>query len=183
MPGSRSPEVIFTEVQQFRQVWLWAMVLAWPASMAIILGYVLFRQLLLASPAGHLTWNSIALIAAFAVPLLVTLIFAWLLYATRLITEVRGDGLYVRFWPLGWRHIRFDEITECWPRTYRPIREFGGWGIRWGRGGKAYNISGNRGVQLVLAGGRRLLIGSQHAEELAAAIRDALICSTYKESE
>lgn len=181
MPYGRSADVIFREVQQFRQVWLWTMVLAWPASMMIIFGYVLSRQVLFGSAGGGLTANSSALLTAFAVPLLVTLIFAWLLYAMKLITEVRTDGLYVRFWPLGWRHIGLDEIAECWPRTYRPIREFGGWGIRWGPGGKAYNISGNRGVQLVLAGGRRLLIGSQRAEELAAAIRDAPISSTCKE--
>jgi hypothetical protein len=34
----------------------------------------------------------------------------------------------------------------------------------------AYNVSGNRGVQLELVSGKRILIGSQQAEELAAAI-------------
>ena len=43
----------------------------------------------------------------------------------------------------------------------RRYREYGGWGIRGGlRGTKAYNVSGNRGVELMLADGRTVLIGS-----------------------
>jgi hypothetical protein len=59
-------------------------------------------------------------------------------------------------------------------QTYRPIRDYGGWGIRYGRGGKAYNVSGNRGVMLELSDGQKLLIGSQRPEELANAINLAL---------
>jgi hypothetical protein len=60
-------------------------------------------------------------------------------------------------------------------RTYRPILEYGGWGIRYSPFGQgcAYNVSGNRGVQLELADGQRILIGSQRAEELARAIGEA----------
>jgi hypothetical protein len=39
--------------------------------------------------------------------------------------------------------------------------------------GWAYNVRGNRGVQLELANGKRILIGSQRAEELAGAIGEA----------
>ncbi|MBW8868301.1 MAG: hypothetical protein JF610_13410, partial [Acidobacteria bacterium] len=44
------------------------------------------------------------------------------------------------------------------------------WGLRFGRRGRAYSISGNRGVELTLADGRRVMIGSQRADELAAAL-------------
>jgi hypothetical protein len=89
-------------------------------------------------------------------------------------TEVRPDGLYVRFVPFTRQH-RFDwsEIVSAEARRYRPILEYGGWGIRWSGKGKAYNVHGDRGVQLVLADGRRLLIGSQEAEALARAIASA----------
>ena len=86
-------------------------------------------------------------------------------------TEVRADGLYVRFLPLRRKHrFGWQEIASAEARTYRPIREYGGWGIRWSTRGKAYNVHGDRGLQLVLADGRRVLIGSQRADELAAAI-------------
>ncbi|NVL91956.1 MAG: hypothetical protein HWN71_02845 [Desulfobacterales bacterium] len=54
--------------------------------------------------------------------------------------------------------------------TYNPLKDYGGWGIRYGRGGRAYNVSGNRGVYLELSNGKSLLIGSLQPEELARAI-------------
>ena len=59
-------------------------------------------------------------------------------------------------------------------RTYSPITEYGGWGIKWGSGGKAYNVSGNRGVQQEFTDGKRLLIGSQKPEQLDSAIAQYL---------
>jgi hypothetical protein len=65
-----------------------------------------------------------------------------------------------------------EDLNECFARKYRPILEYGGWGIRCGwKGGRAYNVSGNEGVQLVFKNGKRLLIGSKEAYGLEAAIR------------
>ncbi len=62
--------------------------------------------------------------------------------------------------------------------TYRPIRQFGGWGIRGGRfQGEftgVYSLRGNRGLLLSLTKetrfsffrARRLLLGSQEPEKL-----------------
>jgi len=90
---------------------------------------------------------------------------------------VRDDGVYIRFHPIhrAFRGFLWQEIESLEARTYRPIREYGGWGIRFGAGGKAYNVSGNRGLQLTFRGGRtkHVLIGSQRAEELAMAVESA----------
>ena len=56
-------------------------------------------------------------------------------------------------------------------KTYRPIMEYGGWGIRYGKTGNAFNVSGNRGVELVFKESRSLMIGSQTPEKLAKAIK------------
>jgi hypothetical protein len=98
------------------------------------------------------------------------------LYKTNLTTEVRNDGLYIRFFPfhLSFHRIAPEDIKEFEARTYRPLRDYGGWGIRYGREGKAYNVSGNRGVQLVLSDGKQLLIGSQRPDELTEALSLAL---------
>ena len=55
-------------------------------------------------------------------------------------------------------------------RTYSALREYGGWGIRWGLNGKAYNVGGNRGVQLELSNGELILIGSRKPDEFAEAL-------------
>jgi hypothetical protein len=101
----------------------------------------------------------------------VALVVAVWFLRLKLVTEVRGDGLYVCFvwlWPE--RTIPWDQIRDVATRTYRPIRDFGGWGVRWAARGIVYHARGKRGVRLVLASGERLLIGSQRPEELAQAV-------------
>ena len=140
---------LFEEEQRFRQWWLWA---------------ILGGSCLLTLWAGSLVHSRI--------PLLVNLPLLWLFYALRLETRVDATEIRIRFFPLT-RRIPLAEIQSCEARTYRPIGEYGGWGIRWGFSGMAYNVSGDRGVQLVLADGKRVLIGSQRADELAATINEA----------
>jgi len=116
---------------------------------------------------------ALAVIVGIGVPIAVTALFLLL----KLETEVRPDGLYVRYFPFHIHFKRFgpEDLSECYARRYKPIMEYGGWGIRCSlRNGKAYNVSGNRGVQLVLSSGKKLLIGSQKADELAAAIREIM---------
>ena len=52
--------------------------------------------------------------------------------------------------------------------------EYGGWGIRYGATGKAFNVQGNQGVKLTLKSGQTLLIGSLRPAELEKAISTAL---------
>jgi hypothetical protein len=112
------------------------------------------------------------------VPIGATLLAALTVLAlatARLLTEVREDGVYLRFVPFhrSFRRFEWPRIQSAEARTYRPIREYGGWGIR-GRGrNRAYNVRGDRGVQLVLTDGSRVLIGSAKADQLAEAIRSA----------
>ena len=98
------------------------------------------------------------------------------MYKINLTAEVHEDGLYFRFFPLhlSFRKIRSEDITGFTVETYRAIRDYGGWGIRYGRKGKAYNVSGNRGVQLQLSNGECILIGSQHPEEMTEALKTVL---------
>jgi hypothetical protein len=156
--------IYFREVQRFRQPWYWAIQI--PALAA--LAYILCRQLVLGKPVGdHPAANtSLAIIAA-----TIALFVVWFI-KLELITEVRDDVLEVRFRGLFVRRvIPLAEIRNFEARTYRPIREYGGWGVRSGAGGMAYNVSGNRGVDLRLTDGKSLMIGSQRPEEFALALR------------
>ncbi len=68
----------------------------------------------------------------------------------RMETTVLPDRVEIRMAPLSRRIFRPSEITNATARTYRPMREFGGWGIRGWGANKAYNMSGDQGIQLVL---------------------------------
>jgi hypothetical protein len=92
-------------------------------------------------------------------------------------TEVSAIDLRVSF---GWaptfpRIVAIHTIRSVEMVNYRPIADYGFWGIRSGRDGeRAFIARGTRGVRLELIDGTRVLIGSQRAEALAAVLDHAL---------
>lgn len=170
MSESGDREVSFREIQQFRQRWLWLLLLGATLSVVMLFGYGMIKQLVFGQSWGSRPMSNIALAIVGPGIILFATGLTYLFYSLKLITEVRNDGCYIRFFPLSHKIIPFDNIKSCEVRTYSPIKEYGGWGIRYGRKGKAYNVSGNKGVQLELLEGRPLLIGSQKPEELASSI-------------
>jgi hypothetical protein len=105
---------------------------------------------------------------------LLMVVVVFLLHMT---TEVTPT--YVKVW-FGWiptyrRMLPIDTVRSVEVVTYRPIADYGFWGIRSGRDGeRALTARGNRGVRLELTDGSRLLIGSQKPELLAATIDRSL---------
>ena len=76
----------FREVQQFRQWWLWLLIAPGP----VVIWYRALRHLVFeSSPRPSLPQIVSWLIGGIALPVL--------LYSIRLVTEVRNDGLYLRF--------------------------------------------------------------------------------------
>ena len=161
----------FREAQGFRQWWLWALLLASALGTVGLFGYGIYVQLIEGTPWGDRPMSDAGLLATGVATTVLMVGMAVLVLSARLITEVRSDGLYVRFFPFRWKAIPFETIASYQTQTYRAIRDFGGRGIRWGRDGKAYIVAGNEGLQLLLNDGRRVLIGSQRPQELEAAVR------------
>jgi hypothetical protein len=102
-------------------------------------------------------------------------IFLWLVYlrlvTVRLVTEVRHGDVSVAmrgFWRE--RRIPLAEITAAQAVTYDAVHDWGGYGIRTTRRGKAYIAGGGRGVRLQLVNGAMILISSERPEELVSAI-------------
>jgi hypothetical protein len=164
----------FYEVQRFRNTWVLALVLPISLFLIILFGYGMIKQLVLGQPWGNRPLPDVALAIIGPLGILFGMGLALFFYSAKLITEVGEGGLYVRFSPVTHQRMAFEDIKDVEVRTYSPIKEFGGWGIRYGKGGKAYNVRGNRGVQLELSMGKRLLIGSGRPEELAQAIKEEM---------
>lgn len=73
--------------------------------------------------------------------------------------------------PLIKKTVAFTDITALGSVEYKPIREFGGWGVRGVGNRRAWTARGNHAVKLTLAGDRELLIGSDHPRRLEERIR------------
>jgi hypothetical protein len=89
-------------------------------------------------------------------------------------TLVSDDTINIRTIYFLKRRILFAEIANASAVTYRPFRDYGGWGIRISPNGKAYNMRGDEGVQLELKNGGRVLVGSQRAGELETVVRSGI---------
>jgi hypothetical protein len=165
------PSATFRESQRFRQVWLWLLLGGILLAVLVLFGGMLNEQLVHGRPVGRRPMADGALvgvaIGAIGLPALLVVLLA----AARLEVEVRADGLHVRFFPfLRARTYRYDDLAAFAARSYRPIAEYGGWGVRGLGRNRAFNVSGNEGVQLAFRDGKRLLLGSQRAAELENAI-------------
>ncbi len=160
-----SDDLLFREVQHFRQTWLWMIVLLIPVAYII----AVIDLMILNESSDTESFSAMLVI-------LIGMVFAagipGLMYSANLITEVRQGGIYIRFSPF---HRTFrkvsQDVSEYEIREYNAIREYGGWGLRGGNKNGAYNVSGNTGLQLKFSNGNKLLIGTRKPDELIMAIR------------
>jgi hypothetical protein len=139
-------------------------------ALAVGLGWWTFvQQILLGRPFGQnpapdwgvwLLWAVLGLV----VPLV--------MLRFRLEVSVDEREIVVRFAPVWTRRVARDEVESCEARSYRPIWDYGGWGIRYGGKirGWAYTVRGSQGAFLILRDGKRLLIGSEDPRQLVRAI-------------
>jgi hypothetical protein len=99
-------------------------------------------------------------------------IFVWVVYfrllTVQLVTEIRDAELIVRFRGL-WRarRVPLGQIKSAEIIAFNPPKDYGGYGTRTTREGKAYIANGTQGVRVKLADGSTLVVGSQKPKELA----------------
>lgn len=160
-------EILFTERQRFKQWWLWLIILGING----IFLFGVFKQVIGGQQSGDKPISNTGLLIATGLTIILTILFV----NFRLDTIIKKDGIYVRFFPF---HIKFKKytwntLTKAYVRQYSPITEYGGWGLRLGLfgKGKAYNISGDQGLQLEFTGNKKLLIGTNKADELTKVLK------------
>ena len=157
----------YSETQQFRQTWIWIL-------LAFIIGLVwhlFIQQIIFGNPLGN---NPAPDSVMWIIWILFGIGMPIFMHTMKLTVEVGSEGIMIRFFPLHSRYVSFDDLKTLEAVKYNPIRDYGGWGLRWGRKGTAYNVSGNRGVLLELENGKHVMIGSQSPEKLAKMIGEAM---------
>ncbi len=157
--------VLFYEKQRFHQWWLYLILIA----MNGFFVYLFVQQIIFDQPFGAQPMSNQSLLIALLVSILITFFLA----NFKLEIKIKDDGLYIRFFPFhfSFRHYRWDVIEKLYLRKYSPLGEYGGWGYRFGSGGKGYTISGNQGLQIELKSNKKLLIGTQKREELESVLK------------
>ena len=169
-------EVLFSEVQRFNQPWIWTIILPISLGPIALFGYGFVQQVVGGEPWGDKPMSDVGLLVAFAFCLVFGVVLLLLFAKMKLVVLVQPGALLLRFVPLhrDFKRFELDGIRSHRALTYRPIREYGGWGIRLVRDGRAYNVSGDRGVRFDFPDGTHLLVGSKRAEELDRAVTAAM---------
>lgn len=73
------------------------------------------------------------------------------------------------------KRIALDSIVSAEVMEFRPLMDFGGWGIRFGKNKTTgYFMSGNQGVLVTTNAGKKYLLGSDTPERLAHVIQSRL---------
>jgi hypothetical protein len=148
---------------------MWALFIV--VSTAALMWWFFIQQIILGQPVGTnpgpdwMTW-------------LFTILFGIGLpvfyFTNRLIISVEDEALRVQMIPILTRQIPYTEIDTAIARKYEPILEYGGWGVRYRPGKRAYSMRGNRGVELTLRNGQRIMLGTDAPETLQKAINQKL---------
>lgn len=152
--------MVFKESQQFRQTWLWILLIVSTIIPLVIIWLI---------PDDDFTSDKLARpIITLVLPL--PLLFFYFLKLDTIIDEV---GIKYRFSPIiKWRIIKWGDINQCYVRKYNALLGYGGWGIRYGfRNGWVYNVKGNMGLQIELNNKKKILIGTNKPDLAEAAIR------------
>jgi hypothetical protein len=160
---------IFKEEQGFRQWWLF-----------LILGISTLIPIGIMISAYIKNKNTFSIQELFGIISLIVISIG-IIFIFKLTTRIDENGIYYQFFPFHWslKKINWISINKVYIRTYNPIRDYGGWGLKggshWSKSkGKAINVSGNIGIQLELKDGKKILIGTQKENEVKQ------VLETYK---
>ncbi|UKJ07279.1 hypothetical protein [Solitalea lacus] len=148
----------FEEKQKFNQLWIALLIFS---SVAMTLGLFLYQWKVMKN-------YQPALLAVIGFELFMVFLLHQLF---TLKTLIDLEGIHFQFKPfhLRMKTINWYDIDQAYIRKYEPITEYGGWGIKglWPfKSGRAYNVSGDIGLQIKLTNGKRILIGTNQAVEM-----------------
>ncbi len=87
----------------------------------------------------------------------------------KLQTRITAEGVYYRFFPLErrFREIKKSDIEKLEVKSYDPLRDYGGWGIKYGINGWADSVKGDKGIYISLTSRKHILIGTSKPDEAA----------------
>lgn len=152
---------IFKEEQRFNQTWIIVLLL-----ISTLIPILVLWDTYVNSPNSLSTTELVAILA-------ILLLSPSILFFFKLSTRIDEKGIHYKFFPfhLNYKLIEWHTIKQAYVRNYDAITEYGGWGLKGGifwkkSNGKAINVSGDIGIQLILKNGKKLLIGTQKQDDV-----------------
>lgn len=150
---------VFKEEQQFTQWWLIAIITT--AIIGILLNFFSYEKPLQQFSTLSIISKAIGIMVGVGI------------FFVKMHTRIDKYSIQVWFSPFKFtrKSFKWNELEKVHTRKYKPVSEYGGWGIRGLKKPKAYTIKGNKGVQLKTKKGRYFLIGTQQPDNVDRVIR------------
>lgn len=151
-----SHKILFSEQQFFRQWWI---------KLIFVLMYL---PLFFITNQEELSFSSSLILYSFII--VSTLWF----FRLNLKTFISQNDILVVFDFIIYKHkktFNINDIQSLHIITYNPIMDCGGWGIKWWKNVRTYNVMGNIGLEIVLKNNKKYLIGTQEPKKLEKIIQ------------
>jgi len=160
--------MIFKEIQKFKQPWVWVLLIATGLITIGVFGFGIYRQIFQGIKFGNHPMSNTGLIIVFCLVFVLNVALFLLFGLSKLTTIIDKIGIEYKFSPFHSRsHLIYWNMIEKYAVIkYNPLRDYGGWGIKYNKRGKAYTLSGDKGLIIYLKSGKRILIGTQRDSEL-----------------
>lgn len=158
---------LFKEEQKFTRLWILVLM-----TVSFLVPLFLLGNELANSIKKHED-DLTVVFAAFLSVLIIGGVLILLFSKMKLVTEIGETKIAFKFPPLirNWKIIEKEEIERFEVRQYKPIQEYGGWGIKaTNPKNKAYHVRGNVGLQFFLKNGNKILIGTQKKQTIEHAM-------------
>ena len=134
-----------------------------PIPIAVAFGAMAAIQIISGKPIGNHPASNTALVAIF----IMILIIAFVIGSLKLKTKITPDEIVYGFGVFpGETVIRINDVKSISIRKYNPLKEFLGWGVRYNSTTDCFTMSGDVGLELILANNKKILIGTQKPAEL-----------------
>lgn len=116
--------------------------------------------------------NEIGIALVFVVSIL-SLVLT-LILNIKLETRVDDSGIHFRYLPFirNWRLIPKDSIISADVISFKPLIDFGGWGMKANGTTKLFNITGDQGLLIDSGEPKKILLGTLKAKELKSFLED-----------
>lgn len=163
-------KIYFKEEQHFSNLWYWVILIVIISASLLPTVVAIYSEAVLGNSAGENPTSLQTLMITLTILILTFLLVILLFRKMCLVVEINDKGLFFKYPPFINKKRQFlkEEISHYEIRKYKPIMEYGGWGIRygWGKSGQAYTAVGKTGLQLYLVNGKKVLFGTQMADTL-----------------
>ncbi|MBN2723239.1 MAG: hypothetical protein JXR95_04115 [Deltaproteobacteria bacterium] len=162
-------KILYSETQQVSSFWKYF------TCLLISIPVIVFTYIVLNRYDGNFItgWKTTDIILW-----LVTVFFAsgivFLVFITKLQIELTSSVLSFKYVPLmlKWKYREVENIHKWEIIKFRPVVQYGGWGMRLGRDHIAYIMRGNAGIFFIFKNKEKLMIGTKNPELFSSKLRE-----------